>query len=195
MIAPQLSPHLAQEFILSRLAQISHSHRRSFSTPARSTHRQHRQSASARAGDNETFIGHPIDGIDDEIICGLKQALSRCGGEKFRQRVDPTIWIDESDAVGEDIDLGASDLAVESRELPINIRHTNIIEINHRYRADPRAGQSFHGPRTDSADTNDADMSRVQSGQGRLTIEPTQTAETILITVVQTGSPPEGLAT
>ena len=120
MRPPQLAAHLPQEFI-ARLAQIARTQRTRVTPPAGSTNREHGQGALPAGGDEERLVRHPVDRIDHEVEARGQQRGGRGGREELELRLHPATGVDQRDAFGEHGDLWAADLAVERRQLPVQL--------------------------------------------------------------------------
>lgn len=157
-IAPQLSAHLAQQLILGGISQINDTNRASIAPAPCSAHGQDRQPSIACPGDDEAFIGHLIDGIDDKIKVWREEMLGCAGGKKLRMNGQFAPRINQPHPFGQHVDFCTADLPIERGKLPIDIGHADVIQINHRNGADPGTHKSFDCPGANAAHSDNADM-------------------------------------
>jgi hypothetical protein len=68
------------------------------------------------------------------------------------------VRIDELNALRESVDLGPANVAIERRQLAVDIRETNVVQIDQGDPANPGARQPFNDPRTDPAYAHDTDV-------------------------------------
>ena len=184
VVAPQFFAHLPQQFVAMRVAKVAHFDARGIAAPARRADRQHAPPTPRALRDQQRLVRHQIHAIDHPIELRLKQTLRRFLGEKFRHARHATLRVDQLDPVGERIDFRPADIAVERGQLPVDVRHAHVIEIDHRDRADPGAREAFDDPRAHAADAHHAHVRRLQTRQRVLPVKAAKAAEPLRIIAV-----------
>src|SRR5204862_3110492 len=122
-------------------------------------------------------------GIQHKIKPRFKN-LPGIGFKKKRvDRMNKAIRIDGQDAPGHDFHLGLAQLTINSVKLAVDVADANVIQIHQRKLPNTRTRQRFHSPGSDTAQTDDANMSSPKSVQTRGSNKPANTAEARIIMI------------
>lgn len=87
--------------------------------------------ASGAIGDEECFLHHEVDGVDDEVVAGGEEAV---GGFFVEERLfadDVAFWVNESDAFCHGVCLLFADFSIHGVELAVDVGDADFIEVDH----------------------------------------------------------------
>jgi hypothetical protein len=87
--------------------------------------------ATLHAGSYEKrLVGDPIDTVDHRIDSRREDLVKGRSREEFYDAGDTTLWIDERNTLGKDIDLRRSDRSRNRLDLAIHIGDTHFIQVD-----------------------------------------------------------------
>ena len=126
---------------------------------------------------NERGFGlEAVDGVDDECV-GRNEPIHRRLINELRHGRNRCLGIDVGCTGGEDLGLGSTERACQSRQLPVDVAFGHYIAVNERQSADARAGKRLHAPASDAAKTDDADVGGGMFFTNSVSIEAAEAAE------------------
>ena len=81
-------------------------------------------------GNQSTFVGCVVDRIDDLVIAGGQDRLSRARGEEDLAGIDSTVGMDSLYPFAHHIHFGLADGPLQGVDLTIEIGQANFVEID-----------------------------------------------------------------
>ena len=147
---------LGEQVVAAGAGQIRNGDIRWIDASAGSSAGDDGDSPLAALGDEVAFRPHGVDGVDDNIRPGVEEALRVGNRVEGGDGDDFCLRVDESDALGHDVDFDAADAVVEGVYLAVGVGDAEVVEVEHDDSADTAAGQGFCCPGADTANADDS---------------------------------------
>ena len=125
-----------------------------------------REFAITTSGDEERFLFHIINRIDDAVEVAAQNVVGIFFGEEGDLFMNDDLGIDQLESLGHGVNLETPDVSIVSRELAVHIGDADLIKIDQSDVTDTAAGDCFRSPGADSTDSDHRDV-RVQQARER----------------------------
>ena len=144
--AAQFFANQRQHRIVLGARQIAHANLGDIAAPTGRAHRNDRLLAATAPGNHLHLAAETVTGIQHQIHRRSQQRIQIARGDKLRVQIQVDVRIDRTATLGHRLDLGAPELSIQRRQLPVGIGHAQIIGIDQGQPADTAARQRFHRP-------------------------------------------------
>lgn len=174
----QLVADLLQKTIVRGMRQIRDTDGGRITPPPRAATSHDRCPFFATVCNQSALVCKAVDGIDDKVISGAEQRLGVGFCKIFRDRMCVALGINVADTLGHDFDFGPAYVCIQRMQLPIDIADTDFIKIDQCQLAKAGARERLDRPRSNAADTDDANVCGPQTLEGAGSKEPADATET-----------------
>ncbi len=144
---------------------------------ARGADSDHWLLAAPAPGDRHHFRAEAVAGIEHQVVPAAEQFVEVGLGEEARDRVDLDRRIDRAAALRHRLDLGATVLAGDGRQLAIGVGDAQIVGIDQGELADRGPRQRLGRPRPHPAEADHGDVARGQALDRAPAIQPVDAGE------------------
>ncbi len=154
----KLTAHDAREWATACFREVGDTESGRIELVSRTHRAYHRHAERATPKSDLYFCADGIYGIDNEVVRGKVKAIGVLGEKKLLPRGDGDIGVYVHKALGDDLDLWASDGAREGAELAIDIAKGDDVAVDKLDVTDAAARKRFRGIATHTADTEQRDL-------------------------------------